>query len=177
MLLEQEIYVGQEAIDNLKITSVVTNNSVIELNGENWFLISQNSMYIGEEFPILYKETLRKERLLEIIKGGVQINEIYGACFLLNYFEERDSIEFREELISYLGTQNIKDLDETNKMVLQNIILFSGLDNPLNRREIVGKFQSEIEEDSSFFMIVSAKANEILDELSADYYNQQKNRP
>lgn len=122
-----------------------------------------------EKYPMDYNEDgddefgLRRipypttEKLVDLaIKSNV-VDEVEGAAMLLKDQEWNHRVEFREALIESIELN-------WNTMDANRFSIISGCTElivPMNRREIVGKSNKEIESDFKYFENLSIRAKEL----------------
>lgn len=105
------------------------------------------------------------EELIDIAFTSQHPDEVSAAAFRLNLEEQIDKTEFRQKLIDRLNCLDTSNLDKAGKARIKTIIQASQLTDRMNKRDIVGKQLSEIQNDAVFFNYVADKAQEILSKL------------
>lgn len=177
----RKIYASQDKvlpiINKMELIESDVEFTAYKLENEIWHYYETSSMYFGNGIPILYKTP--KPSVSELIKLTMESqynDEAYGACLILRDNELNKQIDFRQDLIKILNSINIKKQGIEEKTRIQNIILFTELDNPENRRPIIGKTSSEIEKDSEYFSAISGQAFEIIEKLKPTFFEKLKMR-
>ena len=102
------------------------------------------------------------DQLIEIAFNTKFVDEISAAATRLYIEEQSNKREYRQKLIDKLTTIDISSLDATEKERIKTIILASQLTDRVNKREIVGKYFSEIQVDADFFNSVADIGENIL---------------
>ncbi|GAB2531513.1 hypothetical protein [Rufibacter soli] len=135
-------------------------------NGKQWLKYQTDSEYHGGGQTTLIRlpEPTTTE-LIDIALNSEFDDEASAAAIRLSDNEQYADKEFRQELIDRLKAKEFQKLTTRERSRLKMIIAFSELDQPENRREIVGKSIHEIEEDSQFFQRIAQKAVSILEKL------------
>jgi hypothetical protein len=106
------------------------------------------------------------DELIQIAFNTNYLDEASAAATRLNIEEQVDKKEFRQKLIDKLNLIDTLKLTTTEKEKIKAIIQASQLTNRVNKREIVGKHFSEIQNDANFFNSIADTAQNILNSLS-----------
>jgi hypothetical protein len=102
------------------------------------------------------------EDLIEIAMTSFDRNDIVGASLELSQRERRQKEDFRDKLISRLIQVDTAGLSNFEKERMKLIIYESNLYDATNRRDIVGKHFTEIQNDADYYQKISQKAKRIL---------------
>jgi hypothetical protein len=150
-----------EKLDDGWVEKYIDNSSGIE-----WLKYQTNSEYHGGGHANLMRlpEPTTTE-LIDIAINSEFDDEALAAANRLCDNEKFENKEFRQKLIEKLKAKGIQKLTEKEKSRLKMVITSSNLDQPGNRKEIVGKSIKEIEGDSQFFQMISIEAISILKNL------------
>jgi hypothetical protein len=105
------------------------------------------------------------DEMIDIAFTSSDYDEIEGAVHRLFIDEEDEKIDFRPAVIERLKKTDISQLDSEGKKKIKAIILNGHLMDKTNKREVVGKHFSEIQEDVNFFKDVAENAKQILKQL------------
>lgn len=128
-----------------------------------WLLTRYETDFLEGGVDVLKRENgLSISQLIELAITSKFIEEVIGASLELYNRELQDGDVFREELVNRLALLDLTQLTDFDKKRLEIIIYESSLYDPLNRREVIGKSMSEIEEDAFFYRRISAVAQTIL---------------
>ncbi|MEO0896851.1 MAG: hypothetical protein AAFY71_10660 [Bacteroidota bacterium] len=73
-------------------------------------------------------------------------------------------------MLDLLGAIDLNKQRIDEKARIQNIILFSDLLNPANRRPTKGKKITEIESDSDYYFEVARRAQNLMDKLKPSFF-------
>lgn len=103
--------------------------------------------------------------MIDIAFNSSDYDEVEGAAHRLFIDEEDEKIEFRQAVIERLKKIGILHLDTEEKKRIKTVILNGHLTDRTNKREIIGKQFSEIQNDVDFFNEVADKAEQILKQL------------
>jgi hypothetical protein len=134
---------------------------------EEWVLIYYETEYFGKVISVLKKlpePTI--EQLIDIATSSTEINDILGASFELYERERKHKEDFRNSLLTRLLQFEIQNLSAFEKERIKIIIYESNLYDATNRRDIVGKYITEIKKDSEYYLEISKKAKSILLEIA-----------
>jgi hypothetical protein len=135
---------------------------------EKWLLTRYHSEYQGGGVPVLKKlPELTIDELINIALISQETNDIVGASLELSERERHKKEDFREKLLNHLLQVDTSNLSNFDKERLKIIIYESDLYDATNRRNIVGKHFTEIENDANYFRSISKKAMGILAMLTA----------
>lgn len=141
---------------------------VDEKSNEDWLLTYYHSENHGGGSPVLKRlpePTI--DELVEIAMTSSEKDEISGASLELSERERNKKVNFRDKLIHRLLQIETLKLTDFEKERLRIIIYESNLYDATNRRNIVGKHFSEIENDASYYRTISQKAKGILSAIKA----------
>jgi hypothetical protein len=100
-----------------------------------------------------YPET---EEIIRIALTSPYLDEVDGACALL-ILREYDNIEFREKLILEIE-KNVKDISKERYEIIYNR---AELNDIANKREILGKHYTEIEQDARHYVQMMERAESL----------------
>ena len=132
-----------------------------EETNSNWFYYRVDTYLQGGGYPIFARQPLPDTReLIRLSLLSENDDEVFAACRTLVDNEEIKKIDFRSDLINEL--ENISDRQRQ-----ETIIKLTGLDNTLNRREIVGKNFQQIEFDVKYFKDIADRANKLRQRTNA----------
>jgi hypothetical protein len=137
-----------------------------ETLSEEWRLTRFNSEYHGGGIPVLKKipePTI--EQLIDIAMTSTDKNNIIGASLELSERERHNKEDFRSKLIERLLTIDTSKLTDFEKERLKIIVYESGLYDATNRRNIVGKHFTEIQNDADYYRTISEQAKNILNNI------------
>lgn len=138
-----------------------------ERTKEEWVLSFYHAEMHGNGFPVLKKlPHLSINNLIELALSSKNIDEIRCASFELQEREKFHNSDFRDYLIQKLNQIDTSNLPLSEKERLTIIIKNSTLDDPINRRTIVGKHYTEIAKDAEHYRSISDKANKILNNIN-----------
>jgi hypothetical protein len=122
---------------------------------DQWLYYRVDTYLQGGGYPIFAKQPLLDtKQLIQLSITSLNDDEVFAACRTLVDNEATKKFEFRADLINEL--ERIDD-----KQRQQKIISLTGLDNPLNRRETVGKSFEEINNDSNFYRDIAKRAERL----------------
>ena len=175
----RSIYCGKESIAPvLEESELLTDEQefkIYKFESREWRYYETSSMYFEGVIPILHKTPKPEvQDLVGLTTNSEFSDEAYGACLILRDAELADHIEFRQELVDELNSINIKKQGIEEKTRIQNIILFSELENPENRRPILGKTLSEIEKDSEHYSNLAGQAYDIMQKIKPNLWEKLK---
>ena len=109
---------------------------------------------------------LTARELIDLAVTALNRSDIIGASYELSARErKKECLDFRATLVDELMQLDRTRLDEFEKRRLRTIISKTGLSNPVNRRDVVGKHFTEIQQDADYFQLVAQKANDILNDV------------
>ena len=134
-------------------------------SNEEWHLTRYDSEYHGG-VPVLKRlpePTI--EELINIAMTSTDTNDIIGASLELSERERYKKQDFRERLLNRLSQVDTSDLTDFEKERLKIIIYESDLYDATNRRDIVGKHFTEIQNDANYFKTNAQKAKSILADI------------
>lgn len=137
-----------------------------ENTNENWLLTRYDSEYHGGGIPVLKKlpePTI--DKLINIAMTSFDINNIIGASIELSEREKNKKEDFRDNLLNCLLKIDTSNLTDFEKERLKIIIYESDLYDTTNRRNIVGKHFTEIQNDADYYKTIANKAKHILDKI------------
>ena len=135
-----------------------------EQTGYYWlkYLIDERSF---SENLMQISPPMTTEHLIEIALTSRYADEVSAAASRLSIEEQFDGKEFRQLLIDRLNNFDISQMNKAEKDRIKTIIESSKLTDRVNKREIVGKRFSEIEQDAKFFNFIGDNADSILSQL------------
>lgn len=134
-----------------------------EETNSNWFYYRVDTHLQGGGYLIFARQPLPDTReLIRLSLLSKNDDEVFAACRTLVDNEEIKKIDFRADLINEL--ENISDRQRQ-----KTIIKLTGLDNALNRREIVGKTFQQIEFDAKYFKDIADRANKVRQRTNAQH--------
>jgi hypothetical protein len=105
------------------------------------------------------------DELIDIAFSSPYPDGVSAAATRLNLEEQEDKKEFREKLLDRLKKIDISNLDKGGKDRIETIIKASQLTDRVNKRDIIGKYFSDIQKDAAFFTTTADRAKEILNML------------
>jgi hypothetical protein len=134
--------------------------------GQNWlrYVVDLDRGYFYNLIATNPRPTTSE--LIDIAFGSPFDDEVAAASSRLYLDEEEFHEEFRQQLIerlSLLSTQIIKN--EEYKRI-KTIIEAAQLSDKVNKRNIIGKYLSEIQKDAEFFESCARAAENILNKLN-----------
>jgi hypothetical protein len=138
-------------------------------SNEEWLLTHYHSEYQGGGSPVLKRlpePTI--DELVEIAMTSSEKSDIIGASLELSERERNKKVDFRDKLINRLLKISTFKLTDFEKERLKIIIYESNLYDATNRRNIVGKHFTEIENDANYYRTISQKAKGILWAIKAE---------
>ena len=132
-------------------------------SNEEWHLTRYDSEYHGGGVPVLKRlpEPIIEE-LINIAMTSTDTNDIIGASLELSERERYKKEDFRGRLLNRLLQVDTSNLSHFEKERLKIIIYESDLYDATNRRDIVGKHFTEIQNDADYFRTNAQKAKNIL---------------
>jgi len=146
--------------DNVNSTETYIDNST----GNKWLYYRVDTHLQGDGYPIFGLQPLPDtKQLIELSFFSEHEDEVFAACRTLADNEVIKSIDFRSDLINAL--ENIDDKQRQEK-----VIKFTGLDNALNRREIVRKTLGQIELDAKYYRSIADRADKIKQRTNAQHW-------
>ena len=110
-----------------------------------------------DEFGLRRKPYPTTEKLVDLAVTSNVVEEVEGAAMLLKDQEWNHRVEFREALIESIEL-NWKTIDANRFSIISGC---TELTVPINRREIVGKSNNEIDSDFKYFENLSIRAKEL----------------
>lgn len=132
--------------------------------GQQWlkYVVDERGFF---ENLILISPKPTTDELIDIAFSSPYPDEVSAAATRLNIEEQADKKEFREKLLDRLKQLDILNLDKAGKDRIKTIIQASQLTDGVNKREILGKHFSDIQQDAAFFTTAADRAKEILNML------------
>jgi immunity protein 27 of polymorphic toxin system len=172
--MHQFFICNQDEVDSKLATLTKTGTSddgwtdyyIDKNSNEEWLLTRYNSECHGGGVPVLKrlpKPTI--EQLIDIALTSPDKNDIIGASLELSEREKYHKDDFRNKLIERLLMVDTSRLTEFEKERLKIIVYESDLYDSTNRRDIVGKHFTEIENDADYYRTISQKAKGILNDI------------
>ena len=160
----------QSKVDALHKTSTSTDGWTIFYTDseqkQEWMLTWYGSEQHGGGRSILKRLPERTiEELIEIAISSLDTNNITGAAFELLERESTNNASIRHKILDKLIDFELTALSEIDKKRLRIIINECQLCDQVNRRSILGKHFTEIQEDADYYRRISEKANAILAEV------------
>jgi hypothetical protein len=145
-----------ETIDGGWATQYIDNST-----GHQWlkYVVDDRGFFVN---LIFISPPPTTDQLIEIALNTNYFDEISAAATRLNFEEQSDKKEYRQELINRLNLIDISKIDTEGKERIKTIILAAQLTDRVNKREIVGKHCSEIQIDANFFNAIADTAENIL---------------
>ena len=105
---------------------------------------------------------LNTEDLIMIAINSIYEDEAIAAANRL-YFEETNlKIDYRNALIESIEQRASENLQKTEKIKIEKVIIASQLTNSTNRGNIMGKPYNEVYIDADYYKNIADKANKIL---------------
>ena len=105
------------------------------------------------------------DELIEIALTTEYYDEISAASSRLFLNEEISKIEYRDKLLENLKQLDYEGMKDDYKKRVETIIKAAQLTDRVNKREILGKSLSQINQDSQFFNRIADSAEEILNRI------------
>jgi hypothetical protein len=133
---------------------------------EEWHLTRYDSEYHGGGVPVLKRlpePTI--DELLNIALTSADKSDIIGASLELSEREKYKKENFRDKLLSRLLQVDTTKVTNFEKERLKIVIYESDLYDATNRRDIVGKHFSEIQNDADYYQTIAVKAKKILSDI------------
>jgi hypothetical protein len=172
--MHQSFICNQDEVENKLKTLTKTGTStdgwthyyVDKNSNEEWHLTSYDSEYHGGGVPVLKRlpePTI--EELINIAMTSAHTKDIIGASLELSERERYKKEDFRGRLLNRLLQVDTSDLTDFEKERLKIIIYESDLYDATNRRDIVGKHSTEIQNDADYFRTNAQKAKNILTDI------------
>jgi hypothetical protein len=126
------------------------------VTGQKWLSYRVDSSIHGGGTQVFCKLPVPEtEKLVDLIVTSEHDDEIFAACRTLVENEEIRKLDFRLNLIARL-----EQLTDKSKLI--SIIEYTGLDSPLNRRDIIGKSYDEIVSDSKYYQEIANRSKKFL---------------
>lgn len=170
----QSFICNQDEVENKLKTLTKTGTStdgwthyyVDKNSNEEWYLTRYDSEYHGGGVPVLKRlPEPTVEELINISMTSADKNDIIGASLELSEREKYKKEDFRARLLSRLLQVDTSNLSDFEKERLKIIIYESDLYDETNRRDIVGKHFTEIQNDADYFRTNAQKAKKILTDI------------
>ena len=148
-----------ETIYNGWATKYIDNST-----GHQWlkYVVDERGFFVN---LIFISPTPTTDQLIDLALNTHYVDEVSAAATRLNIEEQSDKREYRQKLIDKLNTIDVSKQDAAEKERIKTIILAAQLTDRVNKREIVGKHFSEIQDDANFFNSVADIAENILKSL------------
>lgn len=112
---------------------------------------------------MLIEPRLSTEELIEIALNSEYKDEVHASAVRLMLDEKENYLPYRQQLIERLEEYTFPKLKKRDKKRIKTIIQSAELISEWNRREILGKQVSELDQDVKFFKDISHRAKEILE--------------
>lgn len=93
-------------------------------------------------------------------------DEIHASAVKLMLDEKVSKIDYRQKLIKKLEEFDFTNLNKTDRKRIKTIIQSAELNSEWNRREILGKHVTEINNDAEFFSDIANRAKRILKKIA-----------
>ena len=142
---------------------------VDQYTNEEWIEYQMEPEYHGGEYPMLVKQPLPKTNdLIEIALGSNSLDEIAGVSVFIFTNEQYDKTEFRDKLIDAIEGFYEKEngeLTEFDTKKLETVIYETSLSDSTNRKPIMGKHYTEIEQDHKYYLEIAGRAKKILNQI------------
>lgn len=133
---------------------------------ELWSLAGYESEFLGKDIPVLQKMPEPSTAdLITIAMNAANNEEIIGAALLLSARERSRKEEFRADLLQQLLQVDLSKASTFEQARLRMIIYESDLLDTTNRREIIGKHFTQINQDADYYREIAEKAKRVLDEI------------
>ena len=170
-ILTQHLIADTEKIEQLKERFKLVDKDDInwtatyfdDETNSKWFYYRVDTYLQGGGYPIFARQPLPDTKeLIKLSLLSENDDEIFAACRTLVDNEEIKKIDFRADLINEL--ENIGDRQRQ-----ETVIKLTGLDNALNRREIVGKTFQQIEFDAKYFKDIADRATKVRQRTNAQH--------
>jgi Immunity protein 27 len=137
-----------------------------EKTNEEWQLYRYHSEYQGGGVPVLKRlPEPGLEELIDIAMISNTTGDIIGASLELSEREKNKIEYFRGKLLDRLLMVDLTRMSAFERERFKLIINESELSDPVNRRDIIGKSLSEIQDDAHYFQVISEKAKQILNDI------------
>jgi hypothetical protein len=133
---------------------------------ENWLLTRYNSEYHGGGVPVLKRlpePTI--DELINIAITSSDKNNIIGASLELSERERYRKEDFRKELLNHLLKIDTSNLSDFEKERIKLIVYESALYDATNRRNVVGKHYTEIQNDAEYYRTIAEGAKVVLTKI------------
>ena len=144
-----------------------THYYVDQNSNEEWHLTRYDSEYHGGGVSVLKRPPEPTiEELINIAMSSNDTNDIIGASLELSEREKYKNEDFRAKLLNRLLQVDTSNLTDFEKERLKIIIYESDLYDATNRRNIVGKHFTEIENDADYYRTAAHKAKSILEDIA-----------
>lgn len=148
-------------------TDGLTHFYVDKDSNEEWHLTRYESEFHSAGIPVLKRlPEPPTEELISISLTSADINDIIGASLELSERERYKKEDFREKLLNRLLQVDTTNLSGFEKERMKVIIYESNLYDATNRRDIVGKDFTEIQNDAGYFSTNAQKAKKILADIA-----------
>jgi hypothetical protein len=138
-----------------------------EMNSNTyWLNCFATSAINGGGYQMLIRLPLpTTEELTSIAITSTYEDEAVAAILRLLDEEALAQKDFRGLLLSKLEKYNLESLSISEKKRFTTILKLAALEDPTNRRAIVGKTTDEVNQDALYFEAVSKRALKLLDRL------------
>ncbi|WP_018479787.1 hypothetical protein [Pontibacter roseus] len=105
------------------------------------------------------------KELIELALTSVFEDEAVAAILRLLDEEAIEKKDFRQRLVERLEQAHEEATVEPERLV--KVIKLAGLDDPMNRRELLHKSQGQIQQDADYYKRVADRAAKLLEKLLA----------
>ena len=124
--------------------------------GDKWLSFYVDSYLQGNGYQVLGKLPLPDtNELIALALHSNNNDEVFAACRMLSDNERNHKKEFRVILIDQL-----EKINDRNRQ--KRVIELTGLDSPLNRRDILGKTIELINSDAHFYSQIAERAKKLV---------------
>ncbi|MFD2514479.1 hypothetical protein ACFSRY_11425 [Pontibacter locisalis] len=106
------------------------------------------------------------EELISVAITSEYEDEAVAAILRLLDEEKLEKKGFRDLLLEKLEHANMDASDIRFKNRLKRLITLSRLNDPINRREVLGKSKTEVQQDATYFRSIAERATTLLQKLN-----------
>ncbi len=134
--------------------------------GAFWFQCYATVAAQGGGYQLLIRLPLpTTAQLIDIALHSAHEDEVVAAIFRLLDEEALEKKEFRENVVEKLEQQLFSAQDASSPKRIEQVIRLTELDNPINRREVLRKTQTEIAQDAGDFTAIANRATAVLKQI------------
>ncbi len=160
----------ESKIKNLKLIGESDDGYVLKYRDttteELWSLAWYESEFLEKNIPVLQKlPEPSTADLIKIAMNATNSEEIISAALLLSARERSRKEEFRADLLQKLLQVDLSNASAFEQARVRMIIYESDLLDTTNRREIIGKHFTQINQDADYYREIAEKAKRVLDEI------------